>query len=51
MEIVQIDRKKLNNLAIIADFLSFFSFISLLNPDPGGKLNADPDPQPLPAIQ
>ena len=51
---------KLNKIAVICNFLAFFLFLfekfSLLDPDPqiewgstpdpGGKMNADPDPQP-----
>ena len=43
---------KLNKLADISNFLAFFLFLfetfSLLDPDPdpGGEVNADPDPQP-----
>ena len=41
---------KLNKLAVITNFLAFFYVLfekfSLLDPDPGGKGNADPDPQP-----
>ena len=34
-------------LAISLPFFCFlFEKISLLDPDPGGKMNADPDPQP-----
>ena len=37
---------KLNKIAIISNFLAFFLFLfekfSLMDPDPGGKMNADP---------
>ena len=37
-------------IAVISNFLAFFLFFfekcSLLDPDQGGKMNADPDPQP-----
>ena len=40
----------LNKVAVISNFLAFFLFLvdkfTLLDPDPGGKMNADPDPQP-----
>ena len=51
MELVQIYFKKLNKVAVISNFLAFFSFyflvdkFTLLDPDPhieGGKMNADP---------
>ena len=49
MELVQIYLKHLNKHAIITNFLAFFQFLfesfSLLDPDPGGKMNADTDPQ------
>ena len=42
--------KNLNKIAIITNFLAFLLFLfekfSLLDPDPGGKINADLDPQP-----
>ena len=50
MELVQIYFKKLNKLAMFSNFLAFFLFLFekfyLLDPDPdpGGKMNADPDP-------
>ena len=38
--------KKLNKIAVIRNFLAVFLFLfekfSLLDPDPGGKMNADP---------
>ena len=49
---VQIYFKSWIKLQLLANFLVFFLFLfekfSLLNqdPDPGGKMNADPDPQP-----
>ena len=51
MELVQIYfLKKNNKVAVISNFLAFFQFFvdkfPLLDPDPGGKMNADPDPQP-----
>ena len=46
MELVQIYFKKLNKVAVISNFLAFFQFLvdkfTLLDPDPGGKMNADP---------
>ena len=49
---MQIYFKNLNKLAVIANFLAFLLFLfdnfSLLDPDPGEKMNADPDPQPCP---
>ena len=41
-----------NKITIFYDFLHFLCFLKLfplkfsLPPDPGGKMNADPDPQP-----
>ena len=50
MELVKIYVKNLNKLVIITDFLAFFLFLfenfPLLDPDLGGKMNANPDPQP-----
>ena len=52
MELVQIYFTKLNKLEVISNFLASFLFLfekfSLLDldPDPGGQMNADPDPQP-----
>ena len=61
MEFAQIYFKHSKKLAIITNLLAFFLFLfeqfSLLEPDPGGegkkadpdprgKMNADPDPQP-----
>ena len=51
MQVVQINFKNLNKLAVIANFLKFFLFLfenfSTLDPDPGGKkMKADPDPLP-----
>ena len=53
MELVQnLLLKKPNKVAVISNFLAFFKFLvnkfTLLDPDPdpGGKMNADPDPQP-----
>ena len=38
--------KTLNKVAVISNFLAFFQFLvdkfTLLDPDPGGKMNADP---------
>ena len=38
--------KKLNKVAVISNFLVFFQFLvdkfTFLDPDPGGKMNADP---------
>ena len=58
MKLGQIYFKKLNKIAIITNFLEFFlflfknfpSWISILyaDPDPGGKMNADPDAQLFP---
>ena len=49
MELVQIYLEKLNKLAII-NFPAFVYFlyekVFFLDPDSGGKMNADPDPQP-----
>ena len=46
MELVQIYFKTLNKAAVISNFLAFFQFLVdkfiLLDPDPGGKINADP---------
>ena len=46
MELVQIYFKKLNKVAVISNFLAFFQFLvdkfTLLDPDLGGKMNADP---------
>ena len=46
MELVQIYLKKLNKVAVISNFLAFFQFLvdkfTPLNPDPEGKMNADP---------
>ena len=46
MKLVQIYFKKLNKVAVISNFLAFFQFLvdkfTLLDPDPGGKMNADP---------
>ena len=46
MELVQIYLTKFLKLAIVTTFLAFFLFLfenfSLLDPDPGGKINADP---------
>ena len=46
---MQIYFKNLNKLAVVY-FLAFFLFlfekISILDPDPEEKMNADPDPQP-----
>ena len=48
INLVQIYFEKFNKLAVITNFLAFFQFLfenfSLLDPDPGGKRNADPDP-------
>ena len=48
MELVKIYFKKLNKLVVISNFLSFFLFLfgkfPLLDPDPGGEINVDPDP-------
>ena len=42
--------KNFNEIAVISNFLAFFLFVfekfSLQDPDLGGKMNADPDPQP-----
>ena len=50
MELMQIYFEKLNKLAIITNFLAFVYFLYekffFLDPDSGGKMNADPDPQP-----
>ena len=48
MELVQIYFKNLNKLAFITNFLAFFLFLleHFSLPDLGGKMNADPDPQP-----
>ena len=37
---------KLQLLLITKHFSCFCSKFSLLDPDPGGEMNADPDPQP-----
>ena len=48
MKLVQIYFKKPNKVAVISNFLAFFQFLvdkfTLLDPDPdpGGKMNADP---------
>ena len=46
MELVQIYLTILNKIIIISNFLVFFLLLlfsfSLLHPDPGGKMNADP---------
>ena len=46
MEIGQIYFKNLNKLAVITNFLAFFRFLfdnfSILDTDPGVKMNADP---------
>ena len=52
MKLVLIFLKNLNTLAIITNFLLFFQvfyiyfLFSLLDPDPGGKVNADLNLQP-----
>ena len=54
MELVHIYFILLNKSSIITNFLAFFIFppqnlppwIRILNADPGGKMNADPDSQP-----
>ena len=50
MEIVQNYFKNLIKIAVITNFLAFFLFLFdnfiLLDPDPGVKMIADPDPQP-----
>ena len=52
MELVQIYFKKTeySKVAVISNFLAFFQFLvdkfTLLDSDPGGKMNADMDPQP-----
>ena len=53
MELVKIYFKKLNEVAdlqFFSNFLAFYQFLvdkfTLLDPDPGGKMNADPDLQP-----
>ena len=44
--------KKFNKTVpvVISNFFAFFLFLfekfSFMDPDPGGKINADPDPQP-----
>ena len=54
MELVQLYFKILNKLAVISNFLALFLFLvdkfALLDldPDPGGKINADPDQDPDP---
>ena len=46
MEFVQIYFKKPYKVAVISNFLAFVQFLvdkfTLLDPDPGGKMNADP---------
>ena len=46
MKLVQIYFKRLNKLADFTNFLAFFLFLFekffLLDPDTGGKMNADP---------
>ena len=47
MELVQIYLIFLNKITITSIFLAFFQFFpskfALLDPDPGGKMNADPE--------
>ena len=50
MKLVQIYSKIYSKITIITNFLAFFLLLflnfSLLDQDLGGKMNADPDPQP-----
>ena len=52
MELVHINLILQNKSTIITNFLQFFQFFPQNlpldpDPDPGGKMNADPDPQLL----
>ena len=46
MELVQIYFKTLDKVTVISNFLAFFLLLvdkfTLLDPDPGGKMNVDP---------